>query len=103
MDKLRILKEFESLALNKTLESEEIGLYLLFLANCDTQSQGEITYNTIKDALGIEFSPARLKQACRRLSKHNLIEVIPPSLDGITTNDFTVLYRIFPLTGDHRQ
>jgi hypothetical protein len=42
MDKLRILKEFEKLALGDTLEIDEIRLYLLLLAYCRGANSGEI-------------------------------------------------------------
>ena len=97
MDKLRILKEFEKLALKESLETDEVRLYLLLLANCGARRRGGIEYNTIRGALGKGFSPARLKRACRRLSAHGLIEVVSPPMDGVAGNDFSMVYRIFNL------
>ncbi|HLA05567.1 MAG TPA: hypothetical protein VJZ16_06265 [Syntrophales bacterium] len=96
MDKLRILKEFERLAFGDTLETDEIRLYLLLLAYCREAKGGEITYRTVKEALGEEFSPDRFKQACLRLSSNNLIKVVSPPLNRITVGDFSLVYRIFP-------
>jgi len=78
VDKLHLLKEFERLARKEGLESDEIRLYLLLLANCDITLHGELGFDTIKGALGKRFSPTRLNRACRRLSVHGLIEVVPP-------------------------
>lgn len=102
MDKLRILKEFERLALKKTLDSDEIRLYLLLLVNCGATGQGEISYSTITGALGNAFFPARLKRVCRRLSAHGLIEVIFPFPDKIAEEDFMLAYRILPLAEGQR-
>ena len=95
MDKLGLLKEFERLAFGDTLETDEVRLYLLLLAYCREARSGEITYGTIKNALGEEFSPARLKQACLRLSDNNLIQVVVPPLNRIPAGDFNLVYRIF--------
>lgn len=103
MDKLHILKDFTRLALKWTLESDEIRLYLLLLVNCDATRHGELGYGTIKGAFGKEFSPARLKRACRRLSSHGLIEVIPPLPDEITEEYFIMAYTILPLAEEQRQ
>ena len=102
MDKLRILKEFERLALKESLATDEVMLYLLLLANCGARRHGRITYNTIRGALGKEFSPARFKQACRRLSAHGLIEVVSSPLEGIAGNDFSVKYRVLNLAEGQR-
>jgi len=99
VDKLRILKEFERLALGNTLETDEIRLYLLLLAYCREAKGGEITYRTVKDALGEGFSPARFKQACLRLSSNNLIKVVSPPLNRMTVGDFNLAYRILPVCG----
>ena len=103
MDKLRILKEFERLAFGDTLETDEIRLYLLLLAYCREAKDGEITYRTVKDALGEGFSPARFKQACLRLSSNNLIKVVSPPLNRITVGDFNLVYRIFPYAEKQRR
>lgn len=103
MDKLRILKEFERLAFGDTLETDEIRLYLLLLAYCREAKSGEITYRTVKDALGEGFSPARFKQACLRLSSNNLIKVVSPPLNRITVGDFSLVYRIFPYAEKQRR
>ncbi len=103
MDKLHLLKEFERLARKEGLESDEIRLYLLLLANCGATSQGEISYSTITGALGKGFPPPRLKRTCRRLSDHGLIEVISPLLDEMTAEDITVAYVIVPLAEDRRR
>ncbi len=95
MDKLRILKEFEKLALGDTLEADEIRLYLLLLACCREANRGEIAYGAVKDALGEGLSPAGFRQALLRLSANRLIEVVSPPLDRLD-DDFTLGYRIFP-------
>lgn len=100
MDKLRILKDFEELAFKESLESDEIRLYLLLLANCDITMRGELGYDTIKGALGKRFSPARLNRACRRMSVHGLIEVISPSLDEISEENFSLEYGILHLAAE---
>ena len=102
MDKLRILKEFEKLALGNTLEIDEIRLYLLFLAYCGGANCGEIAYKNIKHALGEGFSPARFKHALFRLSANNLIELVSPPLGRTIVEDFIVAYRIFPYVGKER-
>ena len=102
MDKLRILKKFERLALKKTLEADEIRLYLLLLANCDLTGNGKIEYRAIKDALGKKFFSTKLNRACRRLSDHGLIEVITPSFDEISEEDFPLEYRILQLAEEQR-
>ncbi len=96
VDKLRILKEFEKLALGDTLEIDEIRLYLLLLAYCREAISGEIAYGTVKGALGEGFSTARFRQACCQLTQYKLIEVVSPSLDRIAEGDFTLEYRLFP-------
>jgi len=103
VDKLRILKEFERLAFGDTLETDEIRLYLLLLAYCREAKGGEITYRTVKDALGEGFSPVRFKQACLRLSSNNLIKIVSPPLNRITVGDFNLVYRIFPYAEKRRQ
>jgi len=98
VNRLRILKDFGELARKERLDSDEVRLYLLLLANCRTWKHVDIEYRAIKSALGKQFSVARLKRACRRLSGHGLIEIISP-LDEITAKDFAMTYRIFPLAG----
>jgi len=102
VDKLRILKEFERLALKKALETDEIRLYLLLLANCDITGNGKIECRAIKDALGKRFLPNRLNRTCRQLSVHGLIEVITPSFDEISEEDFPLEYRILQLAEELR-
>jgi hypothetical protein len=99
VDKLRILKEFEKLALGDTLEIDEIRLYLLLLAFCRRANSGEIAYKTVNDALGKEFSPAMFEHALLRLSGNNLIELVSPPVGRTVVEDFVVAYRIFPHVG----
>lgn len=96
MDKLLILKAFEKVALTKPLEADGIRLYLLLLANCSARMVGSIEFCTITDALGNGFSAARLKQVCRRLSRHKLIEVVFPSPDKASDGNFTMTCRLIP-------
>ena len=103
MDKLRILKEFEKLALGDALEIDEIRLYLLLLAYCGRANNGEIAYKTVKYGLGEGFSPARFEQALLRLSGNNLIELVSPLLDWCGVEDFILAYRIFPYARKERQ
>jgi hypothetical protein len=100
VDKLRILKDFEELAFKESLGSDEIRLYLLLLANCDIAMHGELGYDTIRGALGKRFSPTRLNRACQRLSVHGLIEIIPPSLDEISKENFSLKYGILQLAAE---
>jgi hypothetical protein len=100
VDKLRILKEFEKMALGDTLEIDDIRLYLLFLAYCrGTNNNGAIAYRTVKDALGDGFSPSKFKHALLRLSMKNLVELVSPQPDRVILDDFIVVYRIFPHVG----
>ena len=99
MNRLRILKEFENLARRESLDTDEIRLFLLLLANCRAPKHGEIEYSTVKSALGKQFSFAKLQRVCRRLSMHGLIEVILFPLDGLNGKDIVIAYRIFLLTG----
>lgn len=103
MDKLRLLKEFEKLALTETLETDEIRLYLLLLSNSGRRMHGRIASGTLKDALGKRFSAAGLKRACRRLSDNGLIEVLSPSLNEFSDENFNMAYRIVPLAGERRR
>ncbi len=64
MDALEQFKELERLAAGNNLDADEIRLYLLLLANCRGSRSGQIAYITIKNAIGREFSPARLEEAC---------------------------------------
>lgn len=102
MDKLLILKAFEKMAFHKPLGADGIRLYLLLLADCDIQMRGRIEYRTIKDALGKEFTAARLKQLCRRLSGQNFIEVVLPLQDEKNAGNFTMEYRLVPLVKECR-
>ena len=102
MDKLHILKEFQKLAFGDILEIDEIRLYLLLLAYSREAKSGEITFRTVKDALGEGFSQARFKHACLRLASNNLIEVVSPPLNRITGGDFSLVYRIFPYAEKQR-
>ncbi|HYS44267.1 MAG TPA: hypothetical protein VEM32_09850 [Geobacteraceae bacterium] len=103
MDKLCLLKAFEKQTFKVTLESDEILLYLLLLADCDSSGDGRIESAAIDDALGEGFPAVRLKQACRRLSGHNIIEVVSPDLDEINAENFTMFYRLVPLAKWSRQ
>ena len=96
MDRLRILKEFQKLALGDVLEIDEIKLYLLLLAYSRVAKYGEITYGTVKGAFGEELSLFRFRQVCCQLTRHNLVEIVSPPLDKISGNDFILRYRIFP-------
>jgi len=95
VDKLGILKQFERLALGNALETDEIRLYLLFLAYCRDPNRGEIAYRTVKDALGEEMSPARFKRTCLRLARDNLIDVGSDPFPEIIGEEYVLAYRIF--------
>lgn len=97
MDRLGVLKAFEKLVEGGALDTDEIRLYLLLLANCGHTKTGAISYRTIRDALGEGYSLARLKRSCHHLGKHGLIENLPPFLGESSTEDSILTYRILSL------
>lgn len=98
MDTLDQFKALEKLAAGKNLDADEIRLYLLLLANCRGSRNGQIAYTTIKSAIGRGFSPAKLKKACQRLLKGNLVVVTSPFPERINEETF-ILFYLIPPTG----
>lgn len=94
MDKLLILKTFERLTLQATLDIDETRLFLLLLANSSNEGSNDISYLVIRDALGQEISPSKLVFICRQLIRHELIEVIFVSPDEVPRDDLTFTYKI---------
>lgn len=103
MDKLHILKEFEKLALRESLGLDDVRLYLLLLAHCDSRGGGTIAWRIIEDALGWRFSTVRLQRACHHLSELDLIALASPLPDGASAADFTVAYTISSLQRQRRR
>ena len=99
MDKYAVLKQFEKLAGEIPMDSGEIRLYLLLLANCRDTGDGEIEYITIKDAFGGMYPTGELQRICRRMEKHGVIEIITPPLEEITAGNLILTYRISPFAG----
>ena len=99
MDALDQFNELERLAAGKNLDADEIRLYLLLLANCRGSRNGQITYTTIKSAIGREFSPTKLEKACQRLLMGNLVLVTSPFPESISEENFILSYLI-PPTGE---
>lgn len=96
MDKLRILREFEKLTVGDDLNTHEVRLYLLLLAHCGDTRNGEIAYRTLKRVFGEEFTLDSLKQACRKLSRYKLVEIVFSRLNTAVNDDFILIYRIYP-------
>ena len=96
MDRQELLAELEQLGSADNLDSDEIRLYILLLANCVGTRNGEIGYGTIKSAFGKEFSLGKLNNACLRLSNCKLIKVISASPVEASEDDFTLTYIIPP-------
>jgi hypothetical protein len=96
MDRLELLKGLEKLVIEKGLESYEIRLYLLLLANCSWTGNGEIDHMTIKIALGGEFSRSYVEKVCQRLFSCKLITFSAIISVGPSEEDFTLSYMISP-------
>jgi hypothetical protein len=96
MDRQEFLKELEQLVSVNNLDSDEIRLYILLLTNCLGTRTGKIGYGTIKSAMGSEFSPGKLHNACQRLSSSKLIKLTSSSPLGTSDEDFTLTYMIIP-------
>ena len=96
MDKLGLLREFEAFAGKVPLGADEVGLYLLFLANSDNAGCGAIARSSVRAALGKSFSLASLISACRRLQEHGMVEVLFTSAEHPNTEKLTLTYRLLP-------
>ncbi|MDO8446091.1 MAG: hypothetical protein Q7T53_08335 [Deltaproteobacteria bacterium] len=79
------------------LNTDEIRLYLILLANSRDNGDGKMLLRIINGVLGEGFSMDRLKAACRKLSEYGLIEVPASSLEQINDNDSKLVYKIFPV------
>jgi hypothetical protein len=96
MDALEQFKELERLAAGNNLDADEIRLYLLLLANCRGSRSGQITFTTIRNAIGREFSPAKLEKACKRLFMGKLVVVTSPFPESLNEETFILSYSIPP-------
>lgn len=96
MDRQELLGELEDLVLFNNLETDDIKLYILLLTNCVGSRNGELGYRTIKSAMGREFSPGKLNNACQRLSNSKLIKVTSSGPEETTEDDFKMTYIIYP-------
>lgn len=97
MDKLRILKELERSAAWDIMNTDEIRLYFLLLANSKGAGE-EIGFGNIRDALGNGFTPEKLRETCRKLERYGLIEVAS-SLKDVNDEDFRLAYHILEIKG----
>lgn len=94
MDRLDLLKELDKLAIVKSLDNDEIRLFLLLLANCSGSQKDDIEYLTIKRAIGREFTRSRLESACQRLFHCKLITEATIKPVGASEEDYTLSYMI---------
>ncbi len=97
MDKLRTLQSAKSCKIMDNLNTDEIRLYLILLANCGKNGDGKILLRVINGVLGQGFSIDRLKAACCKLSEYGLIEVPASSLEQIKDDGSKLAYKIFPV------
>jgi hypothetical protein len=93
MDRRELLTELEKLISRNDLGTDDITLYILLLTNCIGSRTGKIGFKTIKNAIGAEFSIAKLHKSCQRLVDRNLITVTS-SPDRSIEEDFTLCYTI---------
>lgn len=102
MDKLSILQSVKRSKIMDNLNTNEIRLYLILLANSRENGDGKILLRVINGVLGEGFPIDRLKAACCKLSKYGLIDVSASSLEQIKDNDSKLVYKIFPVKqGSH--
>ena len=90
------MKELEKLVIVKGLDTDEIRLYLLLLANCSGSRNGDIEYMAIKSAIGREFSQSTLENACPRHFNCKLITLTSIKSIGTSKEDCTLSYMISP-------
>ncbi len=101
MDKLWILKSVEQ-AILENLEADGIRLYLLLLANSMENGEGNISYKTIRKALGADFHANGILGICRDLRKQGLIKITLPPISKLVGQDFTLTYQIVPACGNKK-
>lgn len=97
MDKVRILQSVKSCKIMDNLNTDEIRLYLILLANSGQNGDGKILSRVVNGVLGEGFSMDRLKAACCKLSEFGLIEVHPSALEQLNDDDSKLVYKIFPV------
>lgn len=97
MDKLSILQSVKRCKIMDNLNTDEIRLYLILLANSGENGVGNILLRGINGVLGQGFSLDRVKAACCKLAEYGLIEVPTSSLEQINDNDTKLDYKIFPV------
>ena len=93
MDRRELLIELENLVSINDLDTDDIRLYILLLTNCIGSGTGRIGFGTIKSAIGMGFSIARLQKSCQRLVDRKLITVTSPTFPS-NGEDLTLCYRI---------
>lgn len=99
MDKISFLRELERLAIASHLGAKEIRLFLLLLAYCESTAVGTIGFETVRKAVGADFTAVHMKEACERLAANGLVEVVSPLPDEKGSENFTLQYRLRPLAG----
>ncbi len=97
MDKLSMLKSVKRSKIMDNLNSDEIRLYLILLANSGENGDGKILLSVIYGVLGEGFSMDRLKVSCRKLAEYGLIEVPASSMEQVKDDDSKLVYKIFPV------
>ncbi|MBI4744984.1 MAG: hypothetical protein HY786_00195 [Deltaproteobacteria bacterium] len=97
MDKLRILQSVKRCKMIDNLNTDELRLYLILLANSRGNGDGKILLRGINRIFGEGFSVNRVKTACSKLAEYGLIEVPASSLERIRDYDSKLVYKIFPV------
>jgi len=97
MDKLSILQSVKRCKVMDNLNTDEIRLYLILLANSGENGDGKILLRVVSGVLGEGFSIDRLKAACCKLAECGLINVPSSSLEQIKDDDSKLVYKIFPV------
>ena len=97
MDKLSILQSVKRCKIMDNLNTDEIRLYLILLANSGENGDGKILLRVIYEVLGEGFSTDRLRAACSKLEEYGLIEVPASSLEQVEDDDSKLVYKIFPV------
>lgn len=93
MDKLRILRSVDPSTLRR-LEADEIRLYLLLLASSRDSGEGEVGYDSLRQAFGPSFILEKVVKACRSLRRHGLIEAPYLLPDDSAEQDYVLRYKI---------
>lgn len=94
MNKLRLLKKMHDEGSFDCLTKEELHLFLLMIAGCNENGEGEILAGQIKWVFGKDFSPDRLNDICGKLEEKHLILLISRRMHGTKRRSLIVAYRI---------